>query len=120
MPEFVKIAKTTDIAPGEAKAVDLGAKRIAIFNIEGTYHAIDDKCTYRGGPLSEGMVVGTEVTCPWPLARRRIRRDDRKGTRAAGVTKCGQLPGSSRLNCVRDRTPDGESRSHHLHRRWHR
>src|ERR1700681_280690 len=65
MPEFVKVAKTGDIAPGEAKAVDIGAKRIAIFNIEGTYHAIDDTCTHRGGPLSEGMVVGNAVTCPW-------------------------------------------------------
>jgi nitrite reductase/ring-hydroxylating ferredoxin subunit len=60
MPEFVKVAKTSDITPGEAKAVDIGAKRIAIFNIEGTYHAIDDKCTHRGGPLSEGMLVGNE------------------------------------------------------------
>jgi len=65
MPEFVKVAKTGDIAPGEAKAVDIGVKRIAIFNIEGTYHAIEDTCTHRGGPLSEGMVVGNEVTCPW-------------------------------------------------------
>ena len=65
MPEFVKVAKTSDIAPGEAKAVDFGAKRIAIFNIGGTYHAIDDTCTHRGGPLSEGMIVGNEVTCPW-------------------------------------------------------
>jgi nitrite reductase/ring-hydroxylating ferredoxin subunit len=64
MPEFVKVAKTGDIAPGEAKRVDTGAKRIAIFNIEGTYHAIDDTCTHRGGPLSEGIVVGNEVTCP--------------------------------------------------------
>ena len=65
MPEFVKVAKTSDIPPGEAKAVDIGAKRIAIFNVEGTYHAIDDTCTHRGGPLSEGMVAGNEVTCPW-------------------------------------------------------
>jgi nitrite reductase (NADH) small subunit len=65
MPEFVKVAKTGDIASGEAKAVGVGARRIALFNIEGTYHAIDDACTHRGGPLSEGMVVGTEVTCPW-------------------------------------------------------
>jgi nitrite reductase/ring-hydroxylating ferredoxin subunit len=65
MPEFVKVAKTGDIAPGKAKSVELGVKRIAIFNIEGSYHAIDDTCTHRGGPLSEGMIVGTEVTCPW-------------------------------------------------------
>jgi len=65
MAEFMKVAKTSDITPGEAKAVDVGARRIAIFNIEGTYHAIADTCTHRGGPLSEGTVVGTEVTCPW-------------------------------------------------------
>ena len=65
MPEFVKVAKTGDIAPGEAKAVDVGANRIAIFSIDGTHYAIDDTCTHRGGPLSEGMVVGNEVTCPW-------------------------------------------------------
>jgi nitrite reductase/ring-hydroxylating ferredoxin subunit len=48
--EWVKVAKTNDIAPGEAKAVDVGARRIALFNIEGAYHAIDDTCTHRGGP----------------------------------------------------------------------
>jgi nitrite reductase/ring-hydroxylating ferredoxin subunit len=65
MGEFKKVAKARDIAPGEAQEVDAGGKRIAIFNIDGSFHAIDDTCTHRGGPLSEGMVVGTEVTCPW-------------------------------------------------------
>src|SRR5436305_1684316 len=65
MPEYVRVAKTGEVAPGEGKAVDVGARRIAIFNIDGTFYAIDDTCTHRGGPLSEGMVVGREVTCPW-------------------------------------------------------
>src|ERR1051325_1182621 len=65
MPEFVKVAKTGDIAPGEGKAVDVGARRIALFNVDGTFYAIDDECTHRGGPLSEGMLMGEEVTCPW-------------------------------------------------------
>ena len=65
MAEWLKVAKASDIAPGEARALDVGARRIAIFNIDETFYAIDDTCTHRGGPLSEGMVVGTEVTCPW-------------------------------------------------------
>ena len=65
MSEFVKVAQTGEIAPGESKVVEAGGRRIAIFNIDGTFFAIDDTCTHRGGPLSEGMVVGIEVTCPW-------------------------------------------------------
>jgi nitrite reductase/ring-hydroxylating ferredoxin subunit len=65
MAEFVKVAKTGEIAPGEGKAVDIGARRIALFNVDGTFYAIDDECTHRGGPLSEGMLMREEVTCPW-------------------------------------------------------
>ncbi len=45
--------------------MEAGGKKIAIFNVEGTLFAIDDTCTHRGGPLSEGTVAGTEITCPW-------------------------------------------------------
>jgi nitrite reductase/ring-hydroxylating ferredoxin subunit len=65
MGEIVKVSKVGEIAPSEGKAVDAGGKRIALFNVDGTYHAIDDTCTHEGGPLSEGMLVGEEVTCPW-------------------------------------------------------
>ena len=65
MGEFIKVAMIGDIALGEARRVEAGGKRIALFNIDGTFYAIDDTCTHRGGPLSEGMVMGAEVTCPW-------------------------------------------------------
>ena len=38
---------------------------IALFNVDGTYYAIDDECPHSGGPLSEGDVDGCEVECPW-------------------------------------------------------
>ena len=65
MPSYVKVAKSSDIEPGTAKLVEAGGKRIALFNVEGNFHAIDETCTHRGGPLSEGMLAGNEVTCPW-------------------------------------------------------
>ena len=40
-------------------------KRCDAVNVEGTFYAIGDTCTHRGGPLSEGAVNGTTVTCPW-------------------------------------------------------
>ncbi len=65
MAGFVKVAKTGDVALGSAKMVEAGGKKIAIFNVEGKYYAIDNTCTHRGGPLAEGALEGKEVTCPW-------------------------------------------------------
>jgi len=65
MAQFTKVASTADLAPGEAKCVEVAGKKIALFNLEGSFYAIDDTCTHRGGPLSEGEVSGEEVTCPW-------------------------------------------------------
>ena len=65
MAGFVKIAKSDDIQPGQGKMVEVGGKKIALFNVDGFFYAIDDTCTHRGGPLSEGELNGKEVTCPW-------------------------------------------------------
>ena len=65
MAEFVKVAQSDEIAPGQGKLVEIEGKRIALFNVEGSFYAIDDTCTHRGGPLSEGVLNGQEVTCPW-------------------------------------------------------
>jgi nitrite reductase/ring-hydroxylating ferredoxin subunit len=65
MAGFVKVGTTGDLAPGQGKRVEAGGKKIALFNVDGKYYAIDDTCTHRGGPLSEGELSGNEVTCPW-------------------------------------------------------
>ena len=65
MAGFVKVAKTGDVALGSAKMVEVSGKKIAIFNVDGKYYAIDNTCTHRGGPLAEGALEGKEVTCPW-------------------------------------------------------
>ena len=65
MSQWITVAKASEIAPGQAKCVDVGKLPIALFNIDGTLYAIDDTCTHSGGPLSEGDLDGTEVTCPW-------------------------------------------------------
>lgn len=38
---------------------------VAIFNIDGTLHAISNLCIHKGGPLSEGFIDNDIVTCPW-------------------------------------------------------
>jgi 3-phenylpropionate/trans-cinnamate dioxygenase ferredoxin subunit len=46
--------------------------RIALFNLGGTFYAIDDTCPHRGGPLSQGFIQGDVVVCPWHGARFRL------------------------------------------------
>ena len=65
MSEFVKVASKSEIAPGCGKKVEVNGKEIALFNIGGNFCAIDEVCAHQGGPLSEGAVEGTVVTCPW-------------------------------------------------------
>jgi len=73
MAQFIKAANTDDLKPGSGTLVELEGRRIALFNIDGNYYAIDDTCTHRGGPLSDGFVEGEKVTCPWHGAQYDIK-----------------------------------------------
>jgi ferredoxin-NADP reductase/nitrite reductase/ring-hydroxylating ferredoxin subunit len=68
MSETIRLAGAADIAPGSGRRVEAKGKRIAVFNVAGRYHAIDDTCSHQGGPLSEGTLNGPVVTCPWHAA----------------------------------------------------
>ncbi len=65
MGELVRVAAVSDIQPGHGKTVEPGGVEIALFNVAGTFHAISNVCLHRGGPLGEGDLDGTTVTCPW-------------------------------------------------------
>jgi len=65
MANFVKVAAVGDVPPGTGKCVEAGGKQIALFNVGGAFHAIDNTCLHRGGPLGEGELEGAIVTCPW-------------------------------------------------------
>ncbi|GAC1300924.1 MAG: hypothetical protein NVSMB19_08300 [Vulcanimicrobiaceae bacterium] len=65
MPDFKKVATTADIPAGEARAYVVGDREIAVFNVAGTFHAIENSCPHQGGPLADGYIDGCVVTCPW-------------------------------------------------------
>ena len=65
MPQLVKVAQVDELSAGECKVVDAEGQSIALFNVDGTFCAIDNTCTHVGGPLGEGDIDGDIVTCPW-------------------------------------------------------
>jgi nitrite reductase/ring-hydroxylating ferredoxin subunit len=70
---FTKVATIREVPPGRAKQVAVGMKQVALFNVNGTYYAIDDACTHRGASLAEGACQEAEVICPWHGARFDVR-----------------------------------------------
>jgi nitrite reductase/ring-hydroxylating ferredoxin subunit len=53
--------RISEAPPGSALRVG----DAAVFNVDGTFCATQAKCTHRGGPLSEGKLDGSTLTCPW-------------------------------------------------------
>ncbi len=73
MPDYVKVAACAEVPPGGKKLLDLDGRAIAVFNVDGSYYAIDDICTHDGGPLAEGELEGAEIRCPRHGARFDVR-----------------------------------------------
>jgi 3-phenylpropionate/trans-cinnamate dioxygenase ferredoxin subunit len=73
MSEPVKVASRSELLPGQKKLIDIDGRAIALFNVDGSFYAIDDICTHDGGPLAEGELRGCEIQCPRHGARFDVR-----------------------------------------------
>jgi len=65
MADFVPVATTDALSDGEGAVVEANGHTIALFRADGEFHAVGNECTHAGGPLGEGDLDGTTITCPW-------------------------------------------------------
>ncbi len=62
---WIAIGDISDIPLRGARCVKTPQGKIAVFRTaENQVFAIEDHCPHRGGPLSQGIIHGTAVTCP--------------------------------------------------------
>jgi nitrite reductase/ring-hydroxylating ferredoxin subunit len=61
---FAKVATVDEVPPGGSKVVVVAGHPVALFNVDGAFYATSNVCLHRGGPVGEGFVDGTVVTCP--------------------------------------------------------
>jgi nitrite reductase (NADH) small subunit len=69
---WIRIAPTESVPPREGRAVLIGDREIALFNMgpstvlgaSDQFLAIDNQCPHQGGPLCDGIVTGGSVVCP--------------------------------------------------------
>jgi nitrite reductase/ring-hydroxylating ferredoxin subunit len=64
---FARAARKQDVPAGKIYEFQVGGQAVAIANIGGKFYAINSICAHEGGPLGEGELDGTTVTCPWHL-----------------------------------------------------
>src|SRR5262245_33578844 len=65
MPNWVRIAGEQDLKPGDVGEYVAADRIVALFNVDGTFYALDGICPHQGGPLGKGALTGCIVTCPW-------------------------------------------------------
>lgn len=74
MPDhWVKAATAADIAEGAVIGVLIEGEDIAIYNVDGAYHATENICTHAMARLSDGYLEGGTIECPLHAGRFDIR-----------------------------------------------
>lgn len=65
MNDWVDIGCLEDVPRRGARCIKTPLGKIAVFRTaDDQVFAIDDQCPHKGGPLSQGIVHGAQVTCP--------------------------------------------------------
>lgn len=60
------------LAEGHMRALEVGGTKVLLAKVGGACHAVGETCPHAGGPLSEGVLRGDVVTCPWHKAAFRV------------------------------------------------
>lgn len=82
MNDRTRVCAVDDLAPGDRRIVTVSGREIGVFNVDGEFYALLNRCPHRGGPLCEGDVVPALVA-EWPGTGERI---DRRVTGDPSVT----------------------------------
>ena len=62
---FVRVGRIGDFEPGRGKMVVVNGRHVALFRLGDEFHAIDNLCLHKAGPLCDGQIDDDVVTCPW-------------------------------------------------------
>jgi 3-phenylpropionate/trans-cinnamate dioxygenase ferredoxin subunit len=63
---LIDVAPVDEFPPGSVKIVRAGSVAVGVYNLDGEYYAIEDRCSHDDGPLAEGDFDADEavVVCP--------------------------------------------------------
>jgi len=62
---LVDVGPDDQLEPDQMTLLHVGQRRIVLARNGERYVAFDDRCTHKGGPLSDGSLACGTVQCPW-------------------------------------------------------
>ncbi len=62
--DWIRIASTFDVAPGEARAIDIMGLNLALYHVEDAWFCTDNICTHALALLTDGWLEGYIIECP--------------------------------------------------------
>lgn len=62
----VQVCSVSELPPGEMRLIEVEGQKIGVFNCDGTFYAIEDRCSHDDGPLAEGKFDPTKCTVECP------------------------------------------------------
>jgi nitrite reductase (NADH) small subunit len=78
---WVRVGTVDDVPTLEGRRITIAGRRVSVFRLPDGWAAIDADCPHKGGPLQDGIVADSCVTCP--LHGRRF--DLRSGAQIGGT-----------------------------------
>lgn len=64
MADFVTVARVDEIAPGERLVVEFGRDWVIVFNVGGSFYAVEDMCSHEEYALAQGALTDFALECP--------------------------------------------------------
>lgn len=65
MSQFSPVAELNSLAPDQSTVVQFNDRMVALFNQDGTIHAVDNECPHKGAPLGGGSIEDGKIYCPF-------------------------------------------------------
>jgi nitrite reductase (NADH) small subunit len=62
--DLIRVGRASDVPLLEGRSIGILGRRIAVFRVADGWRALDARCPHEGGPLADGIVADSCVTCP--------------------------------------------------------
>ena len=112
MPDYRTVARASAVPSGMGTVVTVKGQEIAIFNLNGQFYALDNRCPHQDYPLGMSPIFDNLVICIGPAWRFDIKTGECYSVPGGGVQTYEVLVEGDEVK-IRDDAIPGEHTTRH-------